>query len=252
MLAKNTVTQSLLVYSDMVVFGGVNIRTKPHAHHALEIILSKELSLNVIHRGQHYNAKGIILKADITHETYGEGSVIFLYFDPESPFARQFSIFLKGHDVIPLEDESALKLITFLGSGMREGLSETAIKNYLLDTFFHHDPLYSFNSCVDERIKNVISYIQSNLGKTSVMKELTETACLSESRLFHLFKTEIGIPIRKYILWCRIRQAIKLIIEGNSLTQSAQLSGFSDGAHLNRTFVGFFGMSPSHVLRSTL
>lgn len=252
MLAKNTVTQSLLVYSDMVVFGGINIRTKPHAHHALEIVLSKELSLTVIYKDRHYNARGIILKADIKHETCAEGSVIFLYFDPESPFARQFNILLKKQDVILLEDEITLKLITFLGNGMREGFSETAMKNYLLDTFFHQDPLYSFNSSVDERIKNVISYIQTNLGKTTVMKELTETAYLSESRLFHLFKTEIGIPIRKYILWCRIRQAIKLVIEGSSLTQSAQVSGFADVAHLNRTFVSFFGMSPSHVLRSTL
>jgi len=252
MLAKNTVTQSLLIYSDMVVFGGTNIRTKPHAHHALEIILAKDLSMSVIHHGKHYTARGIILKADEMHQTYGEGAAIFLYFDPESPFARQFNILLKGEGILVLEDEVSLKLIDFLGKGMRENILESAIKEYLLKTFFALHPLYSFNPIVDERIDKLIGFIQKNLEETMTMKQLTEKACLSESRLFHLFKTEIGIPIRKYILWCRIRQALQLVIDGNSLTQAAQISGFADVAHLNRTFVSFFGISPSHVLKSTL
>ncbi|MEO5978618.1 MAG: helix-turn-helix domain-containing protein [Chryseolinea sp.] len=252
MLTKNTVTQSLLIYSDMVVFWGANIRTKPHAHHALEIVLSYESSLTVIHKEQHFNAKGIILKANVKHETFGQGSAIFIYFDPESHFARKFNILLKELHVIPLADEIALALMTFLENGMREGFSETSIKDYLLDVFFHPEPLYPINSSVDERIGNVISYIQTNLGRTTAMKELTERACLSESRLFHLFKAEIGIPIRKYILWCRVRKALQLVIDGCSLTQAAKRSGFADLAHLNRTFVSFFGASPSHFLKSTL
>lgn len=252
MLAKNTVTQSLLIFSDMVVFGGSNIRTKPHAHHALEIILAKDLSMTVIHQGRHYNEKGVIIQSDVVHQTYGDGIAIFLYFDPESAFARQFNLVLKGQGIMVLEDEVSLKLIDFLSKGMRENFLESAIKDYLLETFFTQHPLYSFNTKVDDRISNVISFIHQNLMGNMVMKKLTEEACLSESRLFHLFKKEIGIPIRKYILWCRIRQAIQLVIEGNSLTQAAQVAGFADIAHLTRTFVSFFGVSPSHVLKSAL
>ena len=236
----------------MVVFGAANIRTKAHAHHALEIILAKDLSMTVIHQTKQYTARGIILKADEMHQTSGEGAAIFLYFDPESPFARQFNILLKGEGILVLEDEVSLKLIDFLGRGMRENVLESAIKEYLLETFFAHHPLYSFNPIVDERIAKLISFIQMNLVGTQTMKQLTEEACLSESRLFHLFKMEIGIPIRKYILWCRIRQTLQLVINGKSLTQAAQISGFADVAHLNRTFVSFFGVSPSHVLKSTL
>lgn len=252
MLAKNTVTQSLLIYSDMVVFGGTNIRTKPHAHHALEIILSKDSSMTVIYQDKHYNAKGVMLKADVIHQTRGDGMAIFLYFDPESTFARQLNFVFKGEDVMVLEDKVALNLIDFLSKSMRENFVESATKDYLLETFFSQHLLYSFNTKVDDRISNLILFIQQNLGENMVMKKLTEKACLSESRLFHLFKKEIGIPIRKYILWCRIRQAIQLVIDGNSLTQAAQVSGFADVAHLNRTFVSFFGVSPSHVLKSTL
>jgi len=250
-LRKNTITQSLYVYSDMVIFGGINSHTKPHAHHALEIILSKELPLTVIHKDQRYTGRGIILRPDITHETLGQGSAVFLYLDPESTFGRQFAILLKEENVISFGDEIALSMITFLGNGMREDHSEAEVKKYLLDTFFTHDAFYSFNPAIDERVSSVISCIHLNFGKISPMKELTDVACLSESRLFHLFKREIGIPIRKYVLWCRIRHAIKLVVDGNNLTQSAKLSGFADVAHLNRTFVSFFGMSPSHVLKRT-
>ncbi|MEO7989280.1 MAG: AraC family transcriptional regulator [Chryseolinea sp.] len=252
MLTKNTVTQSLLIYSDMVVFGGNNIRTKPHAHHALEIILAKDSSTTVIHKGKHYNSRGIILKADTVHQTFGDGSAIFMYFNPESLFARQFHVVLKGERVIVLDDEQSLDIIEFVGKAMRENVLESALKEFLSQTFFAHHPLYAFNPLIDERTLKVISFIQVNLERIVSMKELSETACLSESRLFHLFKTEIGIPIRKYILWCRVRKALQSVIDGNSLTQAAQISGFADIAHLNRTFVSFFGVSPSHVLKSTV
>lgn len=112
MSAKNFVTQSLQVYSNMVLFGGINIGTKPHAHHALEIILSKESPVVVVHKGQQYIGRGIILRSDITHETLAHGSAVFLYLDTESTIGQQFSILLKGENIISVGDEIALSMVT--------------------------------------------------------------------------------------------------------------------------------------------
>jgi AraC-like DNA-binding protein len=72
---------------------------------------------------------------------------------------------------------------------------------------------------------------------------------VSESRLIHLFKKETGTTIRKYILWNKLQQAIKFHLLGNSLKQSASLSGFTDAAHFNRVFVSNYGINPSSMLK---
>lgn len=252
MLGRNTIGQSLLIYDDIVVFGGHNVRSKPHAHHALEVILSKDLSTTVTHRGKCYISRGIILKADAIHETYTEGSALFIYFDPESSFARQFNHLFKGLQIILLSDDDSRRIIEFVEKAMLDSSFESTVKEFLSRTLLVDHTMHTFKRIVDDRVLKAISFIQQNLHRVVPMKELTEAVCLSDSRLFHLFKMEIGIPIRKYILWCRVRKALKLVIDGSSLTQAAQIAGFADVAHLNRTFVKFFGVSPSHVLKNTL
>jgi len=74
---------------------------------------------------------------------------------------------------------------------------------------------------------------------------------LSESRLLHLFKQEIGLPIRNYILWHRLQLAFKELSKGHSLTEVAYLTGFSDQSHLTRTFVKTIGATPSSLLKNS-
>lgn len=71
---------------------------------------------------------------------------------------------------------------------MRDHYSEGEVKKYLLDTFFNDDAIYSFRAPIDNRVNSTISFIHHNLRSITTMKELTKVACLSESRLFHLFK----------------------------------------------------------------
>ena len=66
---------------------------------------------------------------------------------------------------------------------------------------------------------------------------------LSESRFLHLFSKELGIAWRPYLLWRRIICVIQALINGSSATDAAHLAGFSDSAHLSRTFRNNFGMT---------
>jgi len=66
---------------------------------------------------------------------------------------------------------------------------------------------------------------------------------LSEGRFLHLFKQELGLPWRPFLLWYRLLCAIQAMLQGNSATEAAYLAGFSDSAHLSRTFRNLFGLS---------
>ncbi|MBC7301482.1 MAG: helix-turn-helix transcriptional regulator [Nocardia sp.] len=75
--------------------------------------------------------------------------------------------------------------------------------------------------------------------------DLAQRVHLSESRLAHLFSTEVGLPFRAYVRWLRMQRAIRLVAAGRTLTEAAHGAGFADSAHLNRVCHSMFGAAPS-------
>lgn len=105
------------------------------------------------------------------------------------------------------------------------------------------------NSIQDVRINQLITELDSCLDGDCIKPtswraaEVADQLALSESRFLHLFREELGIAWRPYLLWRRLICAIQAVIGGVPATQAAHMAGFSDSAHLSRTFRKFFGMS---------
>lgn len=81
------------------------------------------------------------------------------------------------------------------------------------------------------------------------MRAVAAAAGLSESRLAHLFRAEVGLTFRAYARWFQLGRAARAIAVGKSLTEAAHSAGFSDLAHFTRTFVAMFGLAPTEVSR---
>ena len=102
---------------------------------------------------------------------------------------------------------------------------------------------------LDPRIRKALDIIKQDeeLPEDIPTARLARAADISEGRFRHLFKQELGLPVRRYILWLRIRQAIILLREGITLTSAAHAAGFFDSAHFSRTFKEMFGAPPSAI-----
>ena len=104
---------------------------------------------------------------------------------------------------------------------------------------------------IHPKILQVIDYLnQLPLKKVSI-KEISQNVYLSESRIIHLFKEQTGIPIRRYLLWLRLIEAIKEIFKGVSFTTAAHEVGFADSAHLSRTFKQMFGITLKDLFKNS-
>jgi AraC-like DNA-binding protein len=79
--------------------------------------------------------------------------------------------------------------------------------------------------------------------------EVAAAVGVSVSRLTHLFTEQVGIPLRRYVLWLRLRMAITEVLGGADLTDAAHSAGFADSAHLTRTCRDMFGLPPSVLSR---
>jgi AraC-like DNA-binding protein len=63
--------------------------------------------------------------------------------------------------------------------------------------------------------------------------------------LMHAFTESVGLPLRPYLRWLRVQRAAAAIAAGQPLAQAAASAGFSDAAHMSRTFRDMFGLPPS-------
>jgi AraC-like DNA-binding protein len=86
-------------------------------------------------------------------------------------------------------------------------------------------------------------------GDTS-LSALAAQVGLSPGRLMHAFTESIGLPLRPYLAWLRLQRAAAAIVSGVPLGEAAHAAGFSDSAHMTRTFRRMLGMTPS-MLRPT-
>jgi AraC-like DNA-binding protein len=63
----------------------------------------------------------------------------------------------------------------------------------------------------------------------------------------HLFTRSVGLPFRTYRHWLKCARANQHFSTPLSLTHVAQLAGFTDSAHLSRSWQRRFGMPPSYL-----
>jgi AraC-like DNA-binding protein len=99
----------------------------------------------------------------------------------------------------------------------------------------------------DARIAKATELIRARLGGAVALKSIATAVHLSPERFRHLFMEETGVGFRPYLLWLRLECALAAYIGGSTLTDAAHVSGFSDSAHLSRTFKKMFGISPGSV-----
>lgn len=236
------------------IYIGRDIQTKLHTHHAVEIVIAFNKPFLISRNGSEFEKSDCsIITADLAHQLTGQDDLyIFLYFDAELPLALQLAhkLNLNKNGIIHYfgkEIETAREdFIRWFQSDSFDGDGAIAIIQNLLLAITGEAPE---NRITETRIMEAIQLIQSSLHSEISLENIASGVFLSESRFAHLFKEQIGIPFRRYVLWCRMQAALKVVLEGKSFTEAAYEGGFADLAHLSRTFTDMFGVSPSDVLK---
>jgi AraC-like DNA-binding protein len=81
------------------------------------------------------------------------------------------------------------------------------------------------------------------------LPELASAAGLSPAHFSTLFRTQVGLPLQRWKLWRRLKQAL-VELRPSQLTTAAVQAGFSDHAHLTRTCTRLLGYMPSAFARA--
>lgn len=104
----------------------------------------------------------------------------------------------------------------------------------------------------DPRIAQVLDWIGAHSDAPLNGAMLAERVHLSASRFTHLFRQQTGLSLSRYLLWVRLLAAVAAVARGENMTSAAHSAGFSDLAHMSRTFRSMFGVVPSELHKMTI
>ena len=93
--------------------------------------------------------------------------------------------------------------------------------------------------------------LEASLAAPLAVPELARRVGLRQRELSARFRGETGLTIRRYVLWVRLKAAVSELAKQRTLTEVAHAAGFADAAHLSRTFVQMFGVSPSESVAAS-
>lgn len=186
-------------------------RTAPHAHYAHQLMVCPGAPITVRLQGQVTSAHRLFIPSRQAHAILEtQGEVTVLYAEP--------AVF----DIAPL---------------LHQDLSLEALRQL---------PRRSLD---DPRLARALAALDQQLtGKVSA-QALAQAAHLSLSQLERLFCDQLGLPVRRLVLWRRLRIALQLALAGGTLTDAAHGAGFADSAHFSRTMKQLFGVTAAASLR---
>jgi len=222
----------------------------PHAHHAIQIVLAIDGEMAIKGAGGDWRSgSGVIVRQDVEHSYDGKGATgAMIFVDPESSEGVWLQTALNEDITVVPEARTSVctaALRTFIEKPLESMEIGDLIRHCVLSLCAGAPP----SRRLDERVTKVLTAIQAADDLRMSIEDAAAMAFLSPSRFAHLFKQQVGLPFRRYMLWRKLTRAMLAIGKEPTIAAAAHASDFADAAHLTRTFYQMFGIPPSAMMR---
>jgi AraC-like DNA-binding protein len=223
-----------------------------HSHHALQITINLEPHPFVMrHAGGDLTLNSAVIRSNWPHQVVSSDAWrAVMLIDPQTQLAHQINErYARLDNIVALESDDFVFCQQAL-DGFAGRAQPVEVASKALDQIIERlaGPIGSGGE-LHQRVQQALNVIHESPGRDLTLEFIARHVFLSESRISHLFKAEVGIPIQRYLLWYKLAQAAFNIGKGMSLTTAAEEAGFADSAHFSRSFRVMFGLTPSQILK---
>lgn len=239
---------SLWISDATPVKGAEPRRTDFHAHHAIQITIGLGGWFKLATSDTSVRGDAVAVAADARHVFEAEGLMAFLFIEPESRQGRAIAgRFFKHGELVAIPPEAfgdfRERIMKAHSAPRRDdatliNLGRDLVARLSADAAAEQP---------DPRVRKVMAWAAQQIDAPVGLEDAVAVSGLSASRLRHLFVEQTGLPFKTYLLWLRLTRAVESFAAGASLTQAAHQAGFSDSAHLSRTFRRMFGIPPASL-----
>jgi AraC-like DNA-binding protein/quercetin dioxygenase-like cupin family protein len=232
-----------LVWPAAMIVWGPGFTAAHHSHHCVQLVMVMKGTLR-IRSGPKDKWKicgAALIRPDVPHEVDARGSTLLIGFiDAESELGVALSQTITG-DISCVPAKQLALWRSALGANPNQLRVERWVRKHLLNG--------RRAVRIHPQVSRVIKYLREKLGKGEdfSLKTLAAVSGLSPSRFMHVFTESIGVPLRPYVLWLRLQRGACELMNGATATEAAHIAGFSDAAHLTRTFRRMLGTTPTDL-----
>ncbi|MFC9895639.1 helix-turn-helix domain-containing protein [Nocardia sp. NPDC127579] len=222
-----------LLRPGILAFGGPITTSDLHAHHAVQVLRASTPLTVMDASGARHRGTQVIVPADAPHRIdAGADHGAALYLDPETIAGAAAD--RRAHDhgwAATAPPDTARPALADQVAAVLAALrcDPATVKG-------------AQHSAVTEALRVLPTLVPDRSIRGA---DVARRVGLSPARLSHLFAAQVGIPLRPYILWLRLRVAIVRVRSGDDLDTAATAAGFDDSAHLTRTCRRTFGLVPT-------
>lgn len=237
---------ALLWPAAMIVWGPGYV-SSGHAHHSVQLVMALRGRLRVRREAgdKWVDCGAALVRPDAKHEVEARNRTVLIAFvEAESELGAALSERVT-EDITPISARAVTRWRAALGDVAT--LSASQVEAWVRGELLRGTKVPKMHP----RVKRVLRFVREQLGepKALSLQNLAKIAGLSPSRFVHVFTESVGVPLRPYILWLRLQRACGELMRGVSLTEGAHCAGFSDAAHMTRTFRRMLGTSPSELVQ---
>ncbi len=224
-------------------------RTDFHSHHAVQVTLALTGRVQFDGEAERIGGGAIAIAPDSPHAFQATGLTAHLFVASDGQAGREIvrGLFAKGPMVsLPprlLGDLSVRLKSTFEDRRHTDDDLRALGRELVTALAGGGAPA----AAPDPRIEKLIGWVTARLDDRVSLAAAGAFVGLSPGRTRHLFVQQTGLPFRTYLLWLRLVRAVETYAGGASLTEAAHGAGFSDSAHLSRTFRRMFGIAAASL-----
>ena len=239
MSAPGRLNGTVFVAGTRLLYVGPLVASRPHAHHAAQIVVAPPGLEIEDGAGRRIHANAAVIPPRLPHGHGACAHAAVLFLDGDDPASRALSRGAEPRceawgrgapDVSVPRDLTPEAARTLMASILAAADPRRPPKP-------RHPAARRMCACLDSSGRVNLASLSHELG-------------LSPRQMRHAFARDVGLPMRAYVRWKRLRRAIAAVEAGASLSAAAATAGFADGAHLSRVFREQFGVTPTQGLSS--
>lgn len=220
-----------------------------HSHCVLQAFLSLDDALQVTVENEPVEAKCVVVNKNAKHRFSCENKTcLSILIEPCSSFANELVAKMKGNFLAC--DNESVGALQQKAAQLSDATDKEQYSSFVQE-FANHLGIKRQTQVLDERVKKLVKLLQNCNCYDHAIERFAEELALSASRLSHLFREQVGVPLKSYILFHQLEKAFSAIFDGKNITDAAMLAGFDSPSHFAATVKKWMGMSVSFSVKNS-
>ncbi len=233
---------------DNIAFIGNQVNSTEHSHCVLQVFLSLDEPLKVTVENGQISGKCVIVNKNARHIFSCENKVrLSILIEPSSSFAKELAKKINGNFLI---FNDGLESLQQKAAALIDTDDKRQYSDFIQD-FAEYLGVKKDSKVSDEWIIELLEILQNCDCYNHTIESLAKKVCLSSSRLSHLFREQIGVPLKSYILFHQLKKAFTALSDGKNITDAAMLAGFDSPSHFAATVKKWMGMPVSASIKDS-